>query len=280
MSSIAQVVYAEVPKLPASMRHEFILQEIEKRGFVTAVDIAQRLAVSEMTLRRDLDQLARAKKILRSHGGAVAIDPPSRHVISLIEPSLESREAQKHDAKLCIAACALGLIGSSKTVAIDIGSTTLALAQSLDDSALRVFTSSLRIATALKQTRNEVYLPNGKIYGTEPSIVGSGAVEFLRNQHFDVAFLGTSGVTESGFYDYSFEDTDVKRVLIERSQRTVLLMDDSKFNRTSATLIARLNAIDDLICNSPLPETLHNACVTAGVQVHIAPSLASANLRG
>lgn len=273
MSSSARVVDDVVRKLPAAMRHEFILQEIQRRGFVATGEMAERLAVSEMTLRRDLDQLADSKRVMRSHGGAVALDPPSRHAIALIEPTLEAREAQKHEAKLCIAAYALGLIGSCKTVAIDIGSTTLALAQSVGEMPLRVFTTSLRIASALKNSKVEVYIPSGKIYGTEPSVVGSGTVDFLRNQHFDIAFLGTSGVTENGFYDYSFEDSDIKRTLIDRSTRAVLLIDDSKLNLTSTTLVARLSAIDDLVCNSPLPATLHEACIAAGVQVHIAPSI-------
>ncbi len=255
------------------MRHELILREVELHGFVATVDMAQRLGVSEMTLRRDLDQLVERGDLARSHGGAVALDPPTRHAAVLEEPSLELRETERHEAKMAIARHALNLLGGAKTVAIDIGSTTLALARCISDLPLRVFTTSLRVASALKQTRVEVYLPSGRIYGTEPSIIGASAVDFLRNQSFDVVFLGASGVTEMGLYDYSFEDSEIKRALIERSARKVLLVDDLKFNRTSSTLVARLKAIDLVVTNTAVPTNLQDAFSAAGVRVEIAPSL-------
>jgi DeoR/GlpR family transcriptional regulator of sugar metabolism len=261
-----------VQRKPAPMRRELILREANLRGFVTTADLAVSLGVSEMTLRRDLDFLVERGDLNRTHGGAVALEQPTRDALAAAasEPSLELRESVGHEAKLMIAAHALNLLGNARTVAVDIGSTTLALAERMTDLPLRVFTSSLRIASTLKQSRVEVYVPSGHIYGSEPSITGSSAVDFLRNQSFDVAFLGASGVTEAGLYDYSFQDSEIKRALIERSALKVLLIDDSKFNRTSATLIARLQAIDVVVTNAAMPVSLQEAFSAAGVRVEVA----------
>ena len=64
--------------------------------------------------------------------------------------------------------------------------------------------------------------------GSEPSIVGVKAVEDLRRFHFDISFLGVSGLAEDGFYDYSIEETEIKAAMVSQSKRNIVLMDSSR----------------------------------------------------
>jgi DeoR family glycerol-3-phosphate regulon repressor len=93
-------------------------------------------------------------------------------------------------------------------------------------------------------------------------------VEAIQAFHFDLFFLGVSGLTPEGAYDYSPEDAEVKRALIERTSRVVVLCDQSKFNRRALVRVAHLAQLDVLVCDHTPKGTLAIALETAGVAVH------------
>ena len=257
-------------KMPAVMRHELIIKKLEVKGFATTLDFSKWLSVSDMTVRRDLDHLAEKGLLERTHGGAVALSSKGGQAVDLVEPKVSERESRAREAKAAIARCALELIEPEQTIALDIGTTTLALADLLRESRISLFTSSLKIASHLAETRPQVYVPAGKISGSEPSVVGPQAVDFFRGYYFDIAFLGASGLNAEGLFDYSLNDAEVKRAFVERSRTTVALLDSTKFNRISVAKICALPALDVVITDSELPEALHDALIAAGVRVEVA----------
>ena len=257
-------------KIPAAQRHELILKAIKSNGFVTVPDMAKVFRVSEMTLRRDLDLLAGQKRLTRTHGGAVSTESAPGPTVDLVEPSVAVRATRNHAAKVAIAKRACQMLRPRQTIALDVGTTTLELAGLMRDMSLRVFTNSLKIAGSLSQSQPKTYVPGGQVHGTEPSIVGARAVQYLDDFFFDFVFLGVSGLTAEGVFDYSLEDTEVKRALIARSKTSVVLLDSSKFDRMSVALVARLEDIDVLVTDRPPPERLSQALETAGVRVELA----------
>lgn len=257
-------------KMPAVMRHEMILKKLEVRGFATTLDLAQWLSVSDMTVRRDLDHLAERGLLARTHGGAVALSGKGGQVVDLIEPKVSEREMRAREAKAAIARRALEMIEPDQTIALDIGTTTLALAELVRDSRISLFTSSLKIASLLAESRPQVYVPAGKINGSEPSVVGPQAVDFFRGYYFDIAFIGASGLTVEGLFDYSLDDAEVKRACVERSRTTVALLDSSKFNRLSVAKICPLPSLDVVITDAQMPAALQDALIVAGVRIEIA----------
>lgn len=256
--------------MQAALRHELIRQILGETGLVTVPEIASRCHVSEMTARRDLDRLAEQALLRRTHGGAVAVTGADQRPIDLVEPSVAARAWKNREAKSAIAACARQMISAGQFISLDIGTTVAELALRLKDDNIGIVTNSLTIGTLLRAGKPKVYMPGGRIGGTEPSITGAQAIEQLSAYRFDIAFLGASGVSQEGFFDYSVEDTEMKRAVMQQSKTNVMLVDGSKFDRLSVARIAGLDDIDIVITDKPPPEPLADALSEAQVMVRLA----------
>lgn len=255
-------------KRTAQERREAIVRILNTAGYASIGELSERLKVSEMTIRRDLDTLAGAERVRRSHGGA-SLPPagPGPLAVDLFEPDVAARVGVNREAKAQIGRAAAALVRPQQTVALDIGSTTLACADTLRDVDVQIFTNSLKIALHLRRGKPRVYVPGGEIRGNEPSAVGALARSHLAGLRFDWLMLGASGASPDGLYDYSLEDTEIKRALIARADRTVALIDSSKFNRMSIVKVCDLDALDILISDAPPPDVLRGALAAAGVDV-------------
>lgn len=258
-------------RLSTPLRQKLVLEHLSERGHVAIEDIAQACQVSKMTVRRDLDALAKQGLIERTHGGAAAVGFISGASVDLVEPAIAARSALNYDSKMRIARTAATLVTDGQTLALDVGSTTGCLAEVLAVRRVNIYTSSLKIAVQLAEQTASVYVPPGKIRGTEPSIIGSRAVRYLSQLSFDIAFIGVSGISERGFFDYSLDDSEVKQGLIAHSRKRVVLLDSSKFNRMSVVCVSPFEGIDVLITDAPPPENLRAALRDANVEILIAP---------
>jgi DeoR/GlpR family transcriptional regulator of sugar metabolism len=253
------------------IRQAHILNALANTGVVQVGSIAEELGVSEMTIRRDLMDLEAIGRLVRIHGGAVDAERNKPAAIDRDEPRFEARLQRQRDAKERIVIAAANLARGCRTIALDVGTTTFLLAQRLRNEAhVKIFTNSVRIAAELGSDPVEVYLPGGQMRRDEMSIGGSVAVEQFQTLWYDVAFIGASGVTSGGFYDYSFEDAEMKRVFLRRSGLRVALCDSSKFQRMSLVRIAALQECNVLITDAPPPPSIATALADAGVKVEIA----------
>lgn len=257
-------------KMLATQRHRLIVERIRERGFATVPELAVECSVSEMTMRRDLDQLAERALISRTHGGAALIEGAGALMVDLVEPAFWARTEVNRAEKAAIGRMAASLIDDGQTVALDIGSTALELAHAVAGRAINVYTCSLKIATYLNCHTPNVYVPTGKIVGSEPSIVGAQTVQQIAQLNFDIVFIGVSGCSEGGFYDYSLEDSEIKRALITCSQKRVVLLDSSKFNRMSVVRVSDLAGVDALVTDAEPPKNLRKMFDAAGVDILIA----------
>lgn len=257
-------------RMPAPERQDRISLLLAQSGYLSISDIAEQMTVSDMTVRRDLDVLAAQGLAAKAFGGAVSLAGGRAARMDIDEPVIEERIRRNSDAKAKIGRKAAGLVGAHQTIAIDIGSTTLCLAHAIMESDVRVFTNSLKIAMLLSSGRPHIYMPGGEIRGSEPSTIGSMAQQQLAHFRFDLAFLGASGVAADGFYDYSLEDTEIKRALIGRAEKTVALIDSSKFDRLSVVKVAELQAIDMLITERRPDDALAAHLAAAGVDIAVA----------
>ncbi len=257
-------------KYPALVRQEVILDLLAQQGFASTLDVASRLSVSDMTVRRDLDALAEKGLIVRTHGGAVLPDRRGWSAGDMVEPDVAERGTHAAEAKHAIARRAARLLVPGASVALDIGTTVLKLAHRMDDHDGDIFTTSLPIATALKAAHARVFMPGGRLQGTEPSLVGAETVAFLDRIRVDTVFLGASGLAADGLFDYSIEDSEVKRMLIARARRRIALVDSSKLERVSVAQVCDLEGIDVVVTEAAPPARLAEALETAGVEVLLA----------
>lgn len=255
-------------------RKKQILNMLVERGQATVVAISAQLAVSEMTVRRDLAELEAEGKLSRVHGGAVLTETLNPPVMDPLPANFDARLSLHRESKIRIARQAAEVAGRYQSVALDIGTTTLAMADALvKHERLKIFTNSVRIAHAMGRYTQapEVYLAGGKMRDDEMAIVGPSAIEQFQQFWFDIAFISASGITSQGIYDSSLDESEMKRVLIRRSGCKVLLCDAAKFQHMSLVQVAQWQDIDMLITDSAPPVVLATALELANVQVMIAP---------
>lgn len=258
-------------KMTTAQRRDIIFNKLTKDGFVTISDLSSACSVSEMTIRRDLDLLAKSGLLHRTHGGAGPIRTGAPARVNLIEPRFDDRSTVNVGKKQAIAQAASRLVFPGQTIALDIGTTTAYLAAEVSQASVSIYTCSVKIAARLSDARPMVYLPCGLVHGTEPSIIGALAVEHLRGLNFDTVFLGASGMSENGAcFDYSLEDTETKRALIESARETVMLLDSSKFGQTSVVQICEASQIDMLITDATPPPAILARLKAADVEIVIA----------
>lgn len=183
----------------------------------------------------------------------------------------DRRLAKNANAKNAIARVAASLVGPALSLGLDAGTTILTSAQLLAGRAdLRIFTNNLRAALALAGMGSPVYVLGGEVRVPELSVVGSAAIKILKSHFLDLVFIGVSAIDENGFYDFSPEDTEVKRAFIDNATRVAVLCDASKFGQRALARIEGLDAIDILVTDQPPPPRLAVALREAKVEVMVA----------
>jgi DeoR family glycerol-3-phosphate regulon repressor len=259
------------PRIPASARRARLAEIIGREGFVSVGDTAELLGVSGMTIRRDLEALESRGLLTRTHGGAIAPEARRREVFDAEEPVFERRRRKNAEAKARMAAVAAALIGAGETLALDVGTSVLALASALvSRTELRIFTNSLPTAITLTPGRSPVYLLGGQLRAPEMAVIGPVATQQAGAYYFDRLFLGVSGVTETGFYDYSLEDTEVKQAFLARARQVVVLCDASKFGHRALARVCGIEQCHLLITDAAPPPHLADVFQAAGVEVMVA----------
>lgn len=254
-----------------SSRQADLLSRLNQAGFMSVGDLASAAGVSEITVRRDLALLERSGVVRRTHGGAIGLRRDDASAFDADEPSFEARRRRNGAAKARIARTAERLIAPGQSVAIDTGTTTFELARLVGRiSDLQIVSNNTRVASILADSPNPVYVVAGRVRGRELSIYGQRAIESLRDYSFDIFFLGISGITADGLFDYSPEDAEVKRAFMARAARVVALCDSAKFNRKAMVRVAEPAEIHTLVCDAAPDPALARALARAGVEVVVA----------
>jgi len=258
-------------RLPAGARRARLAEIIGREGFVSVAATAGALGVSTMTIRRDLEALESRGVLTRTHGGAVVPEVPRPEVFDPEEPAFERRKSKQAAAKARMAAAAARLVAPGETLALDVGTSVLALAGRLAERTdIRIFTNSLPSAIALTKSRSPVYLLGGQLRAPEMAVVGPVATRQIDAYYFDRLFLGVSGVTETGFYDYSLEDTEVKQAFIARARQVVVLCDSSKFGHRALARICGIEQCHRVVTDAAPPARLAASFAAAGLEVIVA----------
>jgi DeoR/GlpR family transcriptional regulator of sugar metabolism len=248
-------------KIPAQRRQE-ILRAVQS-GSSHVSDLAQSFGVSEMTVRRDLRELASAGKLERVRGGAVNARG---------EPPFEETVVERFDAKNRIGAAAAALVRDGQTVMIDIGTTTLQAAQHLHGRPITVVTTSLAVYEELvPDDAIELLLPGGVVRRNYRSLVGVLAEDSLRQLKADVLFLGTSAVdARLSVWDSTMVEVPIKRAMIDAAERVVLLADAAKFAMSGIVRVCAAGDIDHIVTDGAVPAATRAAIDEAGIEVTIA----------
>ena len=258
--------------MSASARRGAIRGLLAERGELGIAELAAEFEVSEMTIRRDLEELAEQGHARRVRGGVIST------VSRSYEPPLAARATEACQAKRRIAEVAAGYIEYGETAILDVGTTTLALARCLRSRrGLTIVTPSVQAAVELAgDSSSRVILTGGIVRPGELSLIGHLAEETLAQLNCDVLFLGVGGVdAEKGLTEYNLDDTRVKQAAIKAASRKIALADQSKLGRVCLAAIASLSEIDILITDASSQHPVLAAARDAGVEVVSVPTTES-----
>ncbi|MFD3451190.1 DeoR/GlpR family DNA-binding transcription regulator [Streptomyces sp. NPDC058691] len=252
--------------LLAEQRRALILDEVRRRGGVRVNELTRKLNVSDMTVRRDLDALARQGVVEKVHGGAVPVAPASSH-----EPGFEAKAGLELGAKEAIARAAARLVVPGSAIALSGGTTTYALAHHLlDVPDLTVVTNSVRVADVFHSAARgagttggagregaATVVLTGGVRTPSDSLVGPVADQAIGSLHFDLLFLGVHGISvEAGLSTPNLAEAETNRRFVRSARRVVVIADHTKWGTVGLSSFAALEDVDTLVTDAGIPEVL------------------------
>lgn len=235
-------------------RRQQIVSFINSQGAVSFRQLkAQFPSVSEMTLRNDLKGLDEERLIVRVHGGAKSVER-----IVGTDDFLMKRFCRNQEQKKIIAQKAVKLLLPGTSVFIDSGSTTTEFAKYFPDQSHLVVTSGIHCVLELSHlSMVQTFMLGGKVNTSSLSISGSHACDEIRSLNFDIAFLGVTGfMEETGFTCGSEEEMYLKKMILQKSDKKVLLMDSSKIGISNTFSFALPEDINVIVSDGNLPDTV------------------------
>jgi DeoR/GlpR family transcriptional regulator of sugar metabolism len=205
-----------------------------------------------MTVRRDLDTLARKGLIEKVHGGATA-----RHPGSTDEPGFEAKVGRERAAKDAIARRAADLVRPGTAIGVTAGTTTHAFARAISRIPdVTVVTNSLRVAEVLHThaVASQTVILTGGVRTPSDALVGPVAIQSIRALHLDCVFMGVHGMDEvAGFTSPNLMEAETNRALTATARRLVVLADHTKWGVVGLCAIATLEEATTLVTDVDLP---------------------------
>lgn len=221
-------------------RFAIILDTVNRKKSVHLNELCDLLEISVSTARRDINILAENGKLIKVHGGAIAIDRNDNYLSK--EKSVAEKVLLFPEEKTAIAKYAASLIDDDDFVFIDAGTTTERMIDFITSKNVSFVTNSFNHAKRLTQKGFQVFIPGGEIRPDTEAIVGEECVLMLENYNFTKCFMGTNGISVSaGFTTQNIKEARVKTAAINGSRKSYILADHSKFDMISFVTFAHIN---------------------------------------
>src|SRR3954453_8493186 len=248
-----------------------MLSAIRAAEFLRVTELGERFGVSEVTVRADLDALAALGEVRRGHGGGMLISNPRA------ERSFEDQRTSYAEEKAAIARAAAALVSNGDVVALDVGTTTTALATALgarqDLTAATVVTNGLNIALELERAapRITVVVTGGTLRPLQHSLVNPLATMVLSTINPDVGFVGCNGVhAVRGVTNVNLPEAEVKREMLSAARRRVIVADGSKLGEIAAVNLCPVTDANLIITGQSAPQSVLDDLHSLGVDVEVA----------
>lgn len=231
------------------IRKKYILEKLDKKGYINVKDITKKCNISHMTARRDLIALEKKGYLIRNHGGAIK----SEAVDNLF--SFSNRVETKKEEKDAICRYAAHYIEDNDTIFIDCGTTLFRLCKYIiNRKNIRVITNSLPVLSELINYSNiEINILGGEVFPERKAIYGPVTEKAISGYRVDKAFIGVDGISlHNGLSSYDQKEANITRKMAERADKVYLLCDSSKIENDSCYLFAPLSIVDFLITSKDI----------------------------
>ncbi len=232
-----------------SKRQAEIADLVQKAGFASVEELAERFEVTTQTIRRDVNGLCELGVLRRTHGG---VEPPAP--ASNIHYS--TRQILNHPEKQLIAEQVATRIENNQSLAFSIGTTPEIVMQALTGhEKLAIFTNNLNVAfTASSNPSFQVTIAGGRLRHGDRDILGSAAQTFFSNYKVDVGIFGVAGVDEDGtLLDFHEDEVAARQSILANCRKSFLVLDHSKFGRGAHVRGGQLKDVDAIFTDRPVP---------------------------
>ncbi len=251
-------------KRNSAQRHRVILNEIEKKGYITVQEISQQLNVSEVTIRKDLKQLEERKMLLRSHGGASPLS-------SLIyDRHIDEKEKIMVDEKLRIADAANQLVKKDDRIIIASGTTVLYFARKISMSEpITVITPSVKVSLTLCYNPSvEIMQLGGGMRKSSATVIGPYAEQFLSGLMCNKLFIGVDGIDiEFGLTTSNLAEAHLNHYMLEAAKEIIVLADSSKFGKQGFGKICDIERVHHIITDKNAPQNVVQIIRDKGIEI-------------
>jgi DeoR family fructose operon transcriptional repressor len=225
-------------------RKQNILNKLNVTGEVDVKELAADLGISEITIRRDLNQLANDGLLYRTHGGGMKVDPLAKPV------DFVNKSAQNAAVKDEICRKAAEHIHDGDIIFMDCGSTVFRLCHFIKNKKIKVITNSLPVIYELQNCAVSLNIIGGE-YNTERQAVhGKIANEHIARYRAGKAFLGVDGISQNGLFANSELEAEITSAYINQCAYTYILCDAGKIGKETYLKFADINQVEAIITNA------------------------------
>lgn len=249
----------------AEERRTRLLEMVRQRGFASLPELATELAVSESTVRRDLDFLEKSGEAKKTYGGVFYTGPSPKL------PHFDMRQAAHWEEKRLIGQRAAALIEDGDAILLDGGSTTYEMALCLVGRPLQVITNSLPVANLFASSDvTDLVIIGGDIHARTGVTLGPFANEMLSKINVRRAVLSVAGVTERGYFNSSRLIVETERAMMHAADEVIIVADSTKFGHSSVAHLCELHEAPTLVVDHKITEDWRSRLTAAGVNLLIA----------
>lgn len=251
----------------ARERQDAIGRIISQHGRARVGDLAARFGVSAVTIRKDLLVLETERRVVRTHGGAIAARTTTP------ELAFDIRERLQHDEKSRMGAAAAARVSDGESIVLDASTSALAVARHLKAGrvwhGLTVVTNSIRIASELAGHQGiTVLLLGGRVRWEALSVVGPLGDGVFRRVNVQKAFLGAAGFTiEAGLSDAMEEEAQIKRSMVAAAREVYAVVDHTKWGRISSATFCRTDRLAGVFTDDEAPPEMVGLLRAMGTEV-------------
>jgi DeoR/GlpR family transcriptional regulator of sugar metabolism len=253
----------------ARERQDHIARIVEEHGRARVADLAGQFDVSAVTIRKDLLALESEHRLVRAHGGAIAVDR------SRPEPSFDVRERLQTEQKIRIGAAGAALVHDGESIVMDASTTALSVARHIKArgawTQLTIITNGLRIAFELAGHPGlTVLMLGGRVRWEAMSVVGQLGDGLFSRINVQTAFLGAAGFTlDSGLSDATDEEAQIKRSMVAAAREVIAIVDHTKWERAAFATFCPIDRIGSVLTDTEAPSPMVDALRARGVDVRL-----------
>ena len=243
-------------------------QYIQEHHSVSMEQLCTKFSVSMNTARRDMDTLIKKGTVTKVYGGVTAVEPTTTGELL----SFNVRHIKHREAKEAIAKKAAAYVEEGDTIYLDTGTSTLYVVDYLKHlDQVTVITNSVQVMyKALPYPNIKLIGLPGTLKRDTASLVGNACLSQLRDYNITRCFMACTALTlDVGVCNSAVEEKDIKQLAMERSQQHILLVDSSKFDKTSMMTFCQVGDLDKIITEKMPPENYVRFCEENGIDLEI-----------